>query len=130
MKITIEDNGVEEVLEFLSPVFLRAMNDIGHYGFAKYGENSFQARRMSGKPLVRDPRTKSVVIADHAREHFSQYLSFIPHDHFGTNIHQVAASAFNCMMESVFAGLDKNDEGLENPVPKGWPGGVNTKRPQ
>jgi hypothetical protein len=113
MKITIEQDdpqvGEPEVLEFLSPEFLRAMNDIGRYGFEKYAERSFQARRMSGEPLVRDGRTTSQTIADHAREHFSQYLSHEVHDHFNDDIHQLAAAAFNPMMEAVFAGLDKDD---------------------
>ena len=80
MRIKIEydspHEGEPEVLEFLSPEFIRAMNDIGKYGFEKYGENSFQARRLSGNPLVRDKRTQGQTIADHAREHFTQYLSY------------------------------------------------------
>ena len=113
MKIEIRDRQPcfwIEVLEFLSPEFLIAMNDIGRYGFEKYGEQSFQARRESGKPLVRDSRTQSQAMADHAREHFSQYLSYEAHDYFGDDIHQLAAAAFNCMMESVFAELDKEEK--------------------
>ena len=93
-------------LEFLSPGFLRAMNDIGRYGFEKYGEQSFQARRLKGDTSRGDmKRTTPQAIADHAREHFSMYLNHIPHDHFGTDAHQLAAVAFNAMMEFYFAAL-------------------------
>ncbi len=92
--------------EFLLPVFLEAMNDIGKYGYEKYKEQSFQHRRLEGDTSRGDmKRTQSQVIADHAKEHFSMYLSYIPHDHFKTDIHQLAAVAFNAMMEAYFAGL-------------------------
>jgi len=88
-------------LEFLSTAFLGAMNDIGRYGHEKYGQ----------LPRLRcdhaDPaRVTSAVIAEHAREHFEEYLYDIPHDHFNTKRHQLAAVAFNAMMEYYFAGLD------------------------
>jgi hypothetical protein len=51
-------------------------------------------------------RTTTKAIAAHAREHFAQYQSHIPHDHFGTDKHQLAAVAFNAMMEFYFAGLE------------------------
>jgi hypothetical protein len=104
-----QEENEENKYKFLSPEFLKAMNDIGEYGYSKYGERSFQTRRTSGEPLVRDSRTQSQAIADHARDHFSQYLSHETHDYFGDDIHQLAAVAFNAMMEVVFAGLDRND---------------------
>lgn len=112
VKVKIVDHHGEEVLElkFLSPAFLRAMNDIGQYGFEKYGEMSFQVRRTSGEPLVRDRRTESQAIADHAQEHFSQYLSHEAHDYFNDDIHQLAAVAFNAMMEAAFAKIDGEDK--------------------
>ena len=93
--------------EFLDEEFLKAMNEIGAYGFEKYGSQSFQARRTSGEPLVRDGRTQSQAIADHAQIHFDEYLAHNAHDHFGDDVHQLAAVAFNAMMEAIFAGLGK-----------------------
>lgn len=97
----------ERVYEFLSPAFLEAMNDIGRYGSEKYGTDSFQARRLKGDTSRSLRRCEPQAIADHAREHFSMYLNHLPHDHFGTDKHQLAAVAFNAMMEFYFAGLDK-----------------------
>lgn len=37
----------ERKYEFLDPDFLEAMNEIGRYGYEKYGKNSFQYRRES-----------------------------------------------------------------------------------
>jgi len=92
--------------EFLDSEFLTAMNDIGRYGFEKYGPVSFQSRRLNGdRSRGSLKRATSQVIADHAQEHFSQYLSHIAHDKFGDDIHQLAAVAFNAMMEAYFAGL-------------------------
>jgi hypothetical protein len=59
-------------LEFLSDEFLAAMNDIGRYGYEKYGSESFQARRKTGSELRgKMKRNQPAVIADHAREHFN-----------------------------------------------------------
>jgi hypothetical protein len=93
--------------EFLSPAFLSAMNDIGRYGNEKYKDQSFHARRKQGDCSRGGlKRNKPQVIADHAREHFNQYLSYEAHDHFGTDKHQLAAVAFNAMMEFYYAGLE------------------------
>jgi len=93
-------------LEMLSPDFLKAMNEIGEYGFKKYGERSFQARSLKGD-RERDGRTTAEAMAEHARLHFNDYLKHVPHDHFGDELHQLAAVAFNAMMEAHFAGLVK-----------------------
>lgn len=91
---------------FVLPAFIKAMEEIGRYGFEKYGERSFQARAARGE-VERDGRTTSQAIADHARAHFDAYLSHEVHDKFGTDLHQLAAVAFNAMMEAHFAGLLK-----------------------
>jgi hypothetical protein len=95
----------------LIPAFLEAMNDIGRYGFEKYGDLSFQYRRSQGD-ISRGPlkRCQPQTLADHAQEHFSMYLNHEPHDHFGTDKHQLAAVAFNAMMEFYFAGLGEEGE--------------------
>jgi hypothetical protein len=105
---SMDEKKEPQMYEFLSLDFLEAMNDIGRYGFEKYGIDSFQARRAKGD-RSRGPlkRTQGQVIADHAREHFNQYLGHEAHDHFNTDVHQLAAVAFNAMMESYFAGLVK-----------------------
>jgi len=46
------------------------------------------------------------VIANHSWNHFAEYLAGLPHDHFHTRKHQLAAVAFNAMMEFYFAGLE------------------------
>jgi hypothetical protein len=87
--------------EHLNSKFIEAMNDIGRYGFEKYGP---LPRERSAH---RDPsRVTSDAIAEHADDHFHAYLRGIPHDHFNTRRHQLAAVAFNAMMEFHFAGLD------------------------
>lgn len=101
-----EGETMSEEYEFLSQEFLEAMNDIGRYGFEKYGADSFQARRQNGDRSRMLKRCEPQAIADHAREHFSMYLNHEPHDHFGTDRHQLAAVAFNAMMEFYFAGLE------------------------
>jgi len=98
--------------EFLSEPFLEAMNDIGRYGFEKYREQSFQARALSGDrsrgPLY---RCQSESILCHSNEHCQAYLRNEKHDHFGTRKHQLAAAAFNAMMEFYFAALDDEKAG-------------------
>jgi hypothetical protein len=97
--------------EFLSKQFLEAMNDIGRYGHQKYGEASFQHRRLMGDSSRGDmERTQPHQIARHAREHFAMYLRGELHDKFATRKHQLAAAAFNAMMEFYFAGLEGEEE--------------------
>jgi hypothetical protein len=93
--------------------FLNAMDDIGLYGYQKYGTRSFEYRMARGDKsrgdLV-DSRTGSVAIAAHAKEHFDAYLAGELHDHFLTKKHQLAAVAFNAMMEYYFAGLEEEEK--------------------
>lgn len=93
--------------EFLSPAFLEAMNDIGRYGNEKYKDQSLHARRLNGDTSRGGmDRNSAHVIAEHAITHFGQYLNHEAHDHFGTEKHQLAAVAFNAMMEFYYAGLE------------------------
>lgn len=95
---------------FLSEKFLAAMNDIGAYGHAKYGEESFDHRRKLGDTSRGTlERTKPEAIAAHAEEHFKAYLRGELHDHFQNRGHQLAAVAFNAMMEFYFAGLEESE---------------------
>ena len=94
-------------LVHLLPEFLEAMDDIGRYGALKYGTESFQYRRLEGDRSRGElARTKPEAIAQHAAAHFRMHLDGFPHDHFHTRRHQLAAVAFNAMMEFYFAGLD------------------------
>lgn len=87
--------------EFLHAKFLEAMNDIGRYGKQKYGNDiAREMKRKDGKRWEPDH------IGAHASLHFNLYLEGEPHDHFDTKRHQLAAVAFNAMMEFCFAGLD------------------------
>jgi hypothetical protein len=59
-------------------------------------------------PRYMDRVTKGVLI-DHAKEHLISYDCNYPHDHFQPLKHQLAAAAFNAMMEFYFACL-KDEE--------------------
>jgi hypothetical protein len=101
-------DSVSQQYQFLDPKFLELMNDIGRYGFEKYAEDSFQARRLKGdysRPEME--RVAPRAIAVHAADHFTMYLAGVKHDKFDTLEHQLAASAFNAMMEFFFAGLGR-----------------------
>jgi hypothetical protein len=96
--------------EFLDATFLQAMNDIGRYGHDKYGKDSFHHRAQNGDHSRGDmDRTTSYAIASHARGHFDMYLANEKHDHFNTRKHQLAAVAFNAMMEFFFDGEEMSD---------------------
>ena len=94
----------------LNPKFIAAMDDIGRYGLEKYGENSFEARARRGDKSRGEGalgvRTSSLGIGQHSAVHYYEYLQGIKHDKFGTLKHQLAAAAFNAMMEFHFAGLE------------------------
>lgn len=88
---------------FLFAPFIEAMNDIGRYGHEKYAEESFHAKAERGE-MTRGAheRVQPEEIAKHAAEHFQMYLRGELHDHFDTLEHQLAAAAFNIMMEFYF----------------------------
>jgi len=87
--------------EFLNPDFLALMNDIGRLGYEKYGDDiaTFTARKPGA-------RWESTAVVKHVQEHLAAYLNGSPHDHFGTAKHQLAAAAFNCLLEFHFATLE------------------------
>lgn len=93
--------------EFLDAAFLEAMNDIGRYGHEKYGKDSFHHRATYGdRSRGKLERAGSAAIIKHSQEHGDAYLRKEIHDHFGTLKHQLAAVAFNALMEFYFAGLE------------------------
>ena len=89
--------------EFLDEGFLELMNDIGRYGEEKYGADSFHARAQTGDRSRSLKRTQKEDILRHARKHTVDYENGVRHDHFGDLKHQIAAAAFNCMMEYYFS---------------------------
>jgi anthranilate phosphoribosyltransferase len=88
----------------LIPEFLKAMDEIGQYGHEKYKDKSFQEQRLRGD-RSRIKRCDPKEIASHASAHYASYLRGELHDHFHTRKHQLAAVAFNAMMEFYYAGL-------------------------
>jgi hypothetical protein len=90
--------------------FLKAMQEIGFYGLERHGSRTFEAQLAAGNELVRSHRTETSVLFDHAEAHMDAYGTREPHDYFGTQRHQLAAAAFNLMMEYAYAGLDSEEE--------------------
>jgi hypothetical protein len=88
---------------FLIPSFLEAMNDIGQYGDAKYQDEGFLRRLLNGDQRWME-RVSRDEIGKHATAHYDAYLRDEMHDHFGDLIHQLAASAYNVMMEAGISG--------------------------
>ena len=85
--------------EFLDPNFLALMNDIGRIGHEKFGANAFE---VNG-PQRRIPRHQKAEILRHAHQHLWLYEDGMKHDEFKDLKHQLAAAAFNCMLEFWFS---------------------------
>lgn len=93
--------------ETLDPKFLEMMDQVGKYGRDKYGNQSFDVKAKNGT-LSRDmDRVKSHVIAQHAHDHMLDGVLKFPHDHFGNSEYNLAAAAFNAMMEFVYQQAEK-----------------------
>ena len=73
------------------------MSDIRQYGDARYGPLTSERVSHRNEPSEN---------AFHSAEHFQEYLYDIPHDHFGTLRHQLAAVAVNALIEYIQAGLE------------------------
>lgn len=97
----------------LSMAFIKAMDEIGRHGFTKYGELP-QERSAHCSPS----RVTTEAIKGHAAAHFQMYQDGVLHDHFQTPLHQLAAVAFNAMMEAQFAGFVENAH-EPSPLPQG-----------
>ena len=94
----------------LDSAFLSAMNDIAKHGLEKHGENSFQAHVAKGDITRWMDRISTDAIEDHIQQHYFEYRHDKKHDHFNTLTHQLAAVAFNAMMEFVVAGLESKEK--------------------
>lgn len=75
--------------DVLDSDFLHCMAQIGSYGAEKYGDFNWHKSRLNGG--------KGPV--NHIYDHLRQYREGLEHDHFKTRKHQLAAIAFNAMME-------------------------------
>ena len=85
--------------EFLDDDFLTLMNDIGRLGHEKFGADAFEV--TGGKRKIERHQTGQIL--RHAHQHALDYENGILHDHFGTRKHQLAAAAFNLLMEFYFS---------------------------
>ncbi len=93
--------------QHLDADFLRVMNALGEYGFTKHGDKSFQARKLRGDGREGYDRMQKSELSRHAREHFDAYERGEVHDHFGDLEFQLAAVAYNAMMEFYFLQKEK-----------------------
>lgn len=82
------------------------MDEIGAHGEEKHKTNSFQAARKRGSRERSIGRVSSTELYYHAIIHGAQHRMGIPHDHFHTLKHQLAAASFNFMMEYYYTGAD------------------------
>jgi hypothetical protein len=84
--------------EFLNPDFLALVNDIGRLGHEKFGADAIES---SGDRTRKLPRHQANML--HAYRHITAYEDGVKHDKLGTLQAQLAAAAFNCMLEFWFS---------------------------
>ena len=86
-------------LDFLDKRFLALMNDIGVLGHLAHPIDPL----LTGDRARRVKRHTRESLLSHAHQHVADYEAGIPHDHFGDLEHQLAAAAFNLLMEVYFS---------------------------
>lgn len=88
----------------LIAAFLQHMEEIGAYGHDKYGNvpGSFTFQRLQDLGRGDFERCSKLGITQHIIDHTQEYRCGIIHDHFFTLEHQLAAIAYNAMMEFYF----------------------------
>ena len=86
--------------EFLNPDFLELMNGIGRLGHEKFGADAIE---VSGDKTRKIPRHQRGMNMLHAYRHITAYEDGVKHDKLGTLQAQLAATAFNCMLEFWFS---------------------------
>jgi hypothetical protein len=96
---------------FLHSDFLTLMNDIGRLGHEKFGADAFEAAGS----VRRIPRHQRDAIIYHIRGHLTNYMLGIPHDKLDTLQAHLAAAAFNCMLEYIFAQREQAQAAHESP---------------
>jgi hypothetical protein len=90
MDVHLESNRGTLVTEFLD-----LMQEIGELGLKKFPNTNFEKMLREGKPLDLEGRN----CIGHIEAHLWSYQHAYHHDHFHTMEHQLAAAAFNLMME-------------------------------
>lgn len=87
------------------------MNDIGRLGHEKFGADAFEV--AGSKRQIRRHEKREIMF--HAREHTHDYEAGLPHDKLGTLQAHLAAAAFNCMLEYIFAQGEQAQAAHESP---------------
>lgn len=98
----------------LLDIFLSLLNDIGQLGVQKYVLDSFYAKVERGEGRGDNVRLSTSAIMSHMAKHAYAYQAGEPHDVFKTVEHQLAAVAFNAMMEIYFRQMDKESPDATN----------------
>lgn len=96
--------------------FIAAMDEIGKLGRDKYADDAIECRIRRGDRSRFSKRIYAREIARHSANHFDEYIDGILHDVYHTRKHQLAAAAFNPMMEFELAAL-----GAEEATPSAEP---------
>lgn len=89
--------------DILDSAFLHLMAEIAHYGAEKYGDYNYKESRLAGG--------KSPI--NHMYMHLHQYKQGIVHDKYGDLSHQLAAIAFNAMMEFYYLDNSQKNEAFQ-----------------
>ena len=84
--------------EFLNTDFLQLVEDVMRYGQEKYGSSALNPAKPPARRPDRERCTRSGLL-QHASGHEALYARGVPHDHFGTREHQLAAAVANLMIE-------------------------------
>lgn len=85
------------------------MEEIGELGYRKHGKNSFQFKITQGDFTRSIERHSTEALMGHARLHTLDYENGVKHDVFDDLVHQLAAVAFNAMIEAQFAQIDVDE---------------------
>lgn len=99
--VVAQRNPVDYRYDLLDKRFFHLVAQIAHYGAEKYGDKNWQKSRLVGG--------KSPI--NHIYDHLRQYDLGMMHDKFQSLGHQLAAIAFNAMMEFYY--LENIDAGKE-----------------
>lgn len=100
---------LDDKYESLVAEFLKTMNDIGRYGSEKYPHTDFKLALARGE----NPDFGTRDMIQHVLDHIKSYEAKLHHDHFHTLKHQLAAAAFNLMMEFIKQGLETEQQAGE-----------------
>ena len=83
--------------EFLNEEFLSLVDEIMRRGQVQHGAKAVNPKYPCARP--KGVRWKKSGLMAHSRRHATDYENGVPHDHFGTLEHQLAAIAANALLE-------------------------------